>query len=123
MAEETIAQVEGKRIDDPNYGSDYCVDMGGSMSLEPSPPFRYLNHSCDANCELVVFKGEEDSLFLVALRDIQPDDPLTIDYEWPADSPIPCGCNSSNCRGWVVAARETKKLVKGSPAPRKKSAT
>jgi SET domain-containing protein len=46
------------------------------------------------------------SIQLVALRDIRPDEQLTIDYAWPADSAIPCGCDSPNCRGWVVDADE-----------------
>ena len=35
---------------------------------------------------------------------------LTIDYGWEAEVAIPCACNSSRCRGWVVADQHVNKL-------------
>ena len=39
---------------------------------------KYINHKCDYNCE--VADGDETSLLLVAARDIEPNEELTIDY-------------------------------------------
>lgn len=86
------------------------MDLGGGLSLDPSPPFRYLNHSCSPNCMLVLLQVEYDDgtptegeIWLEALRDIHPGEELTIDYGWPAESAMPCDCGSPNCRGWIVA--------------------
>lgn len=106
-----ITEVSGKFINDPEYGSDYCIDLGDGCSLEPGEPYRFLNHSCDPNCKLFLDYDDEDPLeerkvVLEAQRNIQPDTELTIDYEWPAESAIPCGCESPKCRGWIVDPAE-----------------
>jgi hypothetical protein len=109
-AGETIADIHGEVICDPDYGSDYCIDLGGSGVLEPAAPFCYLNHSCQPNCELTGrttwdedASGLRHETWLMALADIARGDELTIDYSWPAASAIPCRCGSSQCRGWIVA--------------------
>ena len=56
-----IARVSGHVIHDPNYGSDYCIDAGNGKVLEPSPPFCYLNHSCEPNCQLMQYVGADDA--------------------------------------------------------------
>ena len=55
----SIARVSGNVIHDPNYSSDYCIDVGDDKVLEPAPPFCYLNHACEPNCELMVYPVEE----------------------------------------------------------------
>jgi len=56
-----IAKVSGQVIHDPNYGSDYCIDAGENKVLEPAPPFCYLNHACEPNCQLMHYVKEEDA--------------------------------------------------------------
>jgi hypothetical protein len=56
-----IARVPGHVIHDPNYGSDYCIDAGEGKVLEPAPPFCYLNHACEPNCQLMQYVREEDT--------------------------------------------------------------
>ena len=80
-----IGEILGDLIDDPQYSSDYCIDTEDGRRLEPHPPFRYLNHSCEPNCELEWFDMEgEDTmqvtrrLFVSALQDISLGDELTI---------------------------------------------
>jgi hypothetical protein len=45
-AGETIAEVQGEVISDPDCGSDYCIGLGGNEVLDPASPYRYLNHHC-----------------------------------------------------------------------------
>jgi hypothetical protein len=112
--EELIAKITGRIIRDPDYGSDYCMDLGGGTVIEPDAPFRYLNHSCDPNCELVQWEDEESRevlrLCLHARREVRPGDELTIDYAWSADAAIPCKCGSPECRGWIVSPEEVHQL-------------
>jgi hypothetical protein len=116
-AGETIAEIRGEIIDDLDYWSAYCIDLGGGEVLEPSAPFRYLNHSCRPNCELVNYSAWDDESGLLnhatslkALSPIEPGEQLTIDYAWPPSCAIPCLCGSSNCRGWIVAEGEVDRL-------------
>ena len=123
-----IGQVLGKIIDDPDYASPYCIDLGESLSLEPRSPFRFLNHRCEPNCALHTFavlyedgsKAPSD-VRIEATMDIAEGAELTIDYQWSADGAIKCLCGSNQCRGWVVAAEELSKLLKSGRPNRSKS--
>ena len=55
-----IGRVPGEMIHDADYSSDYCISAGDGKVLEPGPPFCYLNHSCEPNCQLMHYVREED---------------------------------------------------------------
>ena len=107
-----ISQIEGEIIHDANYESDYCMSLGENSALEPTAPYRFLNHSCQPNCSLVEVEVEYDDgtfvteLWLQGEKDIAPGEQMTIDYAWPAESAIPCRCGSAGCRNWIVAYEE-----------------
>lgn len=106
-----IGEVTGAIYDDPDYSSDYCIDLGMPYSLEPDAPFRFLNHACSPNCELYLlddFRAGRHGVrvYLEASRRIRPGDQLTIDYAWPAENAIQCACDSPQCRGWIVSTDE-----------------
>ena len=93
--------------------STYCFEYDDTYILEPCAPFRYLNHSCDPNCEFEMLEtpnldgdGVRNDLYLIALKNLSPGEELTIAYNWPADSAIECQCNSPDCMGWVVCPTE-----------------
>jgi len=106
-----IGPIRGEIVADPDYSSEYCIDLGdGDRALEPTAPFRFLNHSCQPNAALVTCDEEDDdgtpqnpSVWLEILSEIALDEQITIDYSWPADDAIPCGCGMASCRGWIVA--------------------
>ncbi len=116
-----VTVVKGKVIDDADYSSDYCMDLGGTLSLEPAAPFRYLNHCCEPNAQLFIVPPErpEDDpvpvMILEAIRTIRPGQEMTIDYGWPADCAIPCHCQSTKCRGWIVAKEELHEVLAQQP--------
>lgn len=112
-----IGEILGEVIDDANYGSDYCMHIGGTCQLEPAPPFRFVNHNCEPNCEFDFFDltepGETQSrrrVFLISLREIKPGEELTIDYNWSAGAAIPCRCQAATCRGWIVDPAQLPEL-------------
>lgn len=124
---ESIGQVTGRVIHDPDYTSSYCIDLGSEMSLEPRAPFRYLNHCCDPNSQLFSFDCEyEDGtaappeIHVEAIADIPEGAELTIDYAWGADGAIKCLCGAAACRGWVVCPEELPTVLKrhGKKSPR-----
>jgi len=116
-----VGRISGQLIGDVEHGSDYCIDMKGQYCLEPYPPLRYLNHSCEPNCELVEVEADPEcglstpTLWLDSLRDITEGEQLTIDYSWPASGSIPCQCGSSKCRGWIVDPEEITQLPTKDP--------
>ena len=110
-----IGRVAGDIVCDAEYGSVYCMEFDEGRALEPKPPFRYLNHSCDPNCELVIWTYEDPAdwqIHVYATERIKPEDELTIDYAWPSEDAIPCACGSEACRGWIVA-QDVVRQVKG----------
>lgn len=107
---EVISEITGTVIADAEYGSEYCFEIGNGLILEPNPPIRFINHSCEPNCEFLVFAHRHVDgspspalVLLIAVEDTKPGMELTIDYNWTVAAAIPCRCRSQLCRGWIVA--------------------
>ncbi len=123
-----IGEIEGTVIDDDDYVSRYTFDIGPGLQLEPQYPFRFVNHSCEPNCAFENFSfplaaattpqntdsslsasansSTNRKLLLFSICDISVGEELTIDYNWPANFAIPCGCRTPGCRGWIVAPKD-----------------
>jgi hypothetical protein len=106
-----LAEVHGTILDDHPEDSSYVMELPGGRLLDPAPPLRFVNHSCDPNCELFYWEVEpgeleEERLWLQTIRPIHPGEELLIDYSWPADAAIPCRCGALACRGWIVDPAE-----------------
>ncbi len=96
---------------DPNHtfyfhiDEDHVIDakVGGNSS-------RWINHSCDGNCEADEVNGR---VFIRALRDIAPGEELNYDYGLMLDERYtkklkaehPCWCGSDNCRSTLLAPK------------------
>ena len=114
-----IGEIDGEVIDDVEYGSDYCMNMGDNRRLEPAPPFRYVNHSCEPNCRFDFFDVRDDSkppsarrrVFLLAKYEIRPGEQFTIDYGWSWQGAIRCRCGAPTRRGWIVSVADLPQLL------------
>ena len=76
--------------------------------VDPVPPYKYLNHSCDANTAI---KGRKT---LIAISDIKSGDEITIDYSIIEADPrwhMKCKCGSKNCRGIIKSIQELPEKV------------
>lgn len=68
---------------------------------------RFLNHSCNPNCESVI---EKRRVFIEAIRDIEPGEELTYDYQIQREDDDPpgieevfaCHCGFPQCRGTML---------------------
>lgn len=68
---------------------------------------RFINHSCGPNCESVI---EQRRVFIDALRDIEPGEELSYDYQIGRERGDPpnvdeiyaCRCGSAECRGTML---------------------
>jgi len=82
----------GKDVIDPTIGGNEA---------------RWINHSCEPNCEAI---EENSRIFIYALRDLRPGEELFYDYALEMDEPrskelekeSECYCGSSNCRGTML---------------------
>lgn len=106
-----IGEIKGDVLDDHPADPSYCMELPTGRLLEPAAPLRFVNHSCDPNCELFYWFDEdkslqEDRLWLQTIRSIEPGEELSIDYCWPADAAIPCRCGAPDCRRWIVDPAE-----------------
>lgn len=71
---------------------------------------RWINHSCDPNCEA---DDEDGRVMIRALRRIRAGEELNYDYGLILDEPhtrkikadYPCWCGSKNCRGTLLAPK------------------
>ena len=91
---------------DPAYTLLFAIDDELTIDAGVNGnSIRFMNHSCDPNCETSV---EGDRVFVSALRLIRPGEELTYDYNLrpgdPADSPdaYACNCGSKICRGTMI---------------------
>ncbi|HYD91321.1 MAG TPA: SET domain-containing protein-lysine N-methyltransferase [Flavobacterium sp.] len=78
---------------------------------------RFINHSCDPNCEAVQY---DDRIFIESLRAIPKGQELTYDYHLEVPGKITkkvmkeyeCFCGSPNCRGTQIAKSILDKIEK-----------
>jgi SET domain-containing protein len=64
---------------------------------ERDPSMLYTNHSCDPNLAI------QGQIVLVAMRDVAPDEELTIDWATnDGDYRMACRCGSPRCRGTIT---------------------
>jgi SET domain-containing protein len=72
---------------------------------------RYINHSCDPNCESEVVRGR---VYVLALRDIAEGEELHYDYAYQRDGTeseveegqYRCRCGTRLCRGSIMEPRD-----------------
>ena len=99
---------------DPNHTFYFHIEkkhvidglFGGNSS-------RWINHSCDANCEADEVGGR---VFIKALRDIAPGEELNYDYGLIIDerhtpklkAEYPCWCGAKTCRGTLLAPKRKR---------------
>lgn len=87
------------------FNVDDNTVIDGSREGDPS---RFINHSCDPNCETVI---EEDRVFVDTIRKIAADEELVYDYQFVLEEPhnaanrklYPCYCGAKKCRGTILA--------------------
>jgi hypothetical protein len=82
-------------------GDEGCIDATQQGGLA-----RYINHSCDPNCEarLIRGTGRRSRIVLYSKRKIDPCEELSYDYKLPWESQekaLKCLCGAANCRGWL----------------------
>lgn len=86
----------------------YCLD-GGEKGNEA----RFINHSCNPNCEAV---QEGNKIYIDAVKNIKKGQELTFDYALCSDGELTddweefyaCFCGAKKCRGVMLSKDEIK---------------
>jgi SET domain-containing protein len=87
---------------------------------------RFINHSCEPNCESVIERGH---VFIDALRPIRTGEELTYDYAYARDGTeteeeettlYVCRCGSPRCRGTILAPLSAAELKRRAAAAKKR---
>ena len=71
---------------------------------------RFINHSCDPNCDAVIDDGR---IWIESIRDVAAGEELAYDYAYvleerhtpAAKRRFPCHCGSAKCRGTILAKK------------------
>jgi SET domain-containing protein len=106
----TEAAVDARYGDDADDPHTLLFHVEGDRYIDASVggnDARFINHSCDPNCESVVDDG---AIVIRAIRNIQPGAELTYDYALeieanPAKSRralYACRCGAGRCRGTML---------------------
>jgi len=100
---EKITRAEGeKRLAQGNvyiFAFNDHWDIDGKVLRNKA---RYINHSCDPNCEV---RTTSRTIWIVALRDIKAGEELTFNYGYELDDETeqPCTCGAEHCCGYILA--------------------
>jgi SET domain-containing protein len=86
-------------------GNVYIFDLNDRYSIDGKTlknTARYINHSCDPNCEVEMINH---TIWIVALRDIQEGEELSYNYGYDAEhyENNPCNCGAKSCCGYILA--------------------
>lgn len=122
-----IIEYQGKRItekqaekrfgldpENPYHTFFFSLESGKLIDGgEEGNDARWINHSCEPNCEAQEEKGR---VFVHALRDIARGEELNYDYGLVIDEKMSkalkqayaCRCGSPNCRGTMLAVKKKK---------------
>ncbi len=79
---------------------------------------RWINHSCDPNCETE--ETDDERIMILAMRDIGSGEELTYDYRLKIDDKLSkrefahftCRCGAPACRGTMLAGKKHERRAK-----------
>lgn len=107
QADERYPDVEGERHHTFLFAIDDDVVIDAAVDGNAA---RFINHSCDPNCDAVIDDGR---IWIETIRDIEPGEELAYDYAYVLEerhSPkakrrFPCQCGADSCRGTILAKK------------------
>lgn len=103
LGEKIDKKESARRCEDLNY---YIFEINDEWDIDGDVewnPARFLNHSCEPNCEAV---NEGDQIWIDVIKDVKKGDELTFNYGYDIEDyrDHPCRCGAGNCLGYIVAA-------------------
>ena len=104
-------------------GNAYIFGLDERYAIDGSTPkntARYINHSCEPNCQTEQFGR---IIWIVAIIDIRAGEELTYNYGYelnnaPAE---PCHCGAKNCCGYILAPQYWDRIKQTAPQQQRAS--
>ena len=87
----------------------YLFGLGdGSIVIDGDCTAKYINHSCDGNCETSEVRGR---IWVKAIRKIPAGAEITYDYCLydGGDDAATCNCGARSCRGTMYSGEEIRR--------------
>lgn len=106
-ADARYPDVEGERHHTYLFAIDDDVVIDAAFDGNDA---RFINHSCDPNCDAVV---EDGRIWIETIREVQVGEELAYDYAYilperhtsKAKKRYPCSCGAATCRGTILARK------------------
>lgn len=109
---ERMSNEQADDLYDP-FPNTYLFGLdGGKRIIDGYGVAAFVNHSCDPNCETDQIRSK---MWIIALRDIEPGEELTYDYNlYDSDfvDDAPCSCGAKACRGSLYSEKHLRKKAK-----------
>jgi SET domain-containing protein len=110
----TWKQADQRYPDDPDAPSHTFLFSVGELVTDANRKgnvARWINHSCDPNCEAV---EDDERIFIEAIRDIMPGEELSYEYNIIFDERhtkalkqrYTCRCGHKGCRGTLLGDKK-----------------
>ena len=103
-----------KYLHSKKTGSVYIFELNKRYDIDGSFKYnkaRYINHSCDPNCEVEVIKNR---IWIRSIKNTKPGEELTYDYGYEFDKDDykdhKCKCGSKKCIGYIISSDEKAKF-------------
>ncbi len=115
--DEMQRRLTNQRTMTPNDKDYYVMELATGIYVDgkfEGNVSRYINHSCDPNCELQRWNVRgKIRIGIFAIRDIQPGEALSYDYQFDTqeEDVFKCYCGTSKCRG-TMAPNKKDRLAK-----------
>lgn len=106
------AHFDRHKKDKENNGAVYIFELNDTHDIDgdvPWNPAKYINHSCDPNCETEI---TNDEIWIVSIKDIKKGEEISYNYCYDIDDfeEHPCRCGSEKCPGYIVDEEYWPKL-------------
>ena len=114
----THKQADREYADGADTGHTFLFTLNDSYIIDANVggnTARWINHSCDPNCEAVIEEDEDedprkDKVLIQAIRDIRPGEELTYNYGITLEVPHTpamkklwaCRCGAPRCTGTLL---------------------
>lgn len=105
-----------KYLNSQSDGSVYIFELNSRYDIDGSPKYnkaRYINHSCNPNCEVDIVNNE---IWISSIKKIRKGEELSYDYGFEFDKDDfkdhICKCGSKNCIGYIISSDDWDKYLK-----------
>lgn len=102
-----------KYLHSKKTGSVYIFELNSRYDIDGTPKYnkaRYINHSCDPNCEVDIIRGH---IWISSIKEIKKGQELTYDYGYEFDKEDYkdhiCKCGSKKCIGYIISSDDWPK--------------